>query len=282
MTTSSTNYRMKSSVRSVPRENFNKYLQMFNHSSNNMSHAINNSNKKKASIQQTNLIYEEVNNTGSHYQLDENSNESDDQNHGHNDLILLQETSENCNNEYVRPTNVKLNRMFYGISDETHCVLNSLCNVNEEIASFFVETPCVVEEKKVPIRRCAEECEWYSAIPITTMQSDNYVDLEINNSNNRNYDDSSLIESFPGSLDGGRRRGRDEDSSESAINHHESQFNRLILNPSDFSDDSFDENEIYAHEGFEVKLSILKIQDADDESKRKLKIFSWGYFSTIN
>lgn len=232
------NERRKRSIRSLPLGQFDKYLQMFDNQNEgtNFYKNSNESNNKK-STKPTNLFYEEevFNNTNSK----QNMNES-------NEFLEMPYTDDE-KKSYLKNyegNNIKHNRMFHGLSDETHTMLNTLCSSNEEIASFFVDKN---EPKKIPIKRFTQEYEWYQAIPINTV-SDEYNDIkELVSLENKNLDDLSTMDSTTNSL--------------------ESKFNRLHLNEADFSDDSYDETDEYSNQGFEIKLSVLRLHDNEDDCK---------------
>ncbi len=199
--------RMRSSVRNISRENFDKYLQMFDtKNSNSNTISFKPKQQPRQPISATNLIYQNNNNN------DENINST-----------------------------VKLNRMFYGISDETTNVLNTLCNKNEEIASFLVNNNN--ENENNTEKQNINNDQWYQAIPINPVKNDDLsmIDDSIN-SDNDNYNDY-----YP-----------------------ESKFNRLLLNEADFSDDSYDDTDRYSNQGFEIKLSLLKLQQQQQQQNKSV------------
>jgi len=198
MITRNDNNRMRSSVRNISRENFDKYLQMFDN--NNTANNTISFKPKQPKQQVTNLIYQNNNSTNS-------------------------------------TTSVKLNRMFYGVSDETTDVLNTLCNKNEEIASFLVNNNNNEEEEN------DNNYQWYQAVPINTTNNNDelsMIDDSINNSDD-DYDPESKF-----------------------------QQRRLMLNEADFSDDSYDETDAYSNQGFEIKLSLLKLQQQQQSNEIQL------------
>lgn len=293
------NDRRMRSIRSLPQGQFVKFLEMFNNSRNENARKANALKNISAPLRcdditkASNLIYEEIQNL---------TNESSDQTNeddkeveailGHNNnknytniksneltLHFYSNDSSADSSQDLNMRNTSLNSasftnnisnpMFHGVSDETKNLLTSICSSNEEIATFLGEknnsqanksreekTSHLVneeEEQEMKVRRYSEY-NLYQAIPVTTVDDEfNGLKDLVSYQNGKNLENISYIESTSDSLE----------------EYPEPRNVNINLNEVDFSDDSYDETDEYSSHGYEIKLNVLRLQEKEDECKKK-------------